>query len=128
MKMISLMTREEMLERLKNGEDPWKIIFDKWRRIKKLCIIHEENNVTIQLPTHTFGDSCVLCEVHTVESDSTSHINCFGHENGVLPCPLVQIDERCDANNVWGKFVSNPSAGAAHDMIKTLVRARNYRQ
>lgn len=122
--MISLMSRDEMLERLKNGEDPWKIVFDKWKRIKKLCKLHENNNIIIELPIHAFGASCVLCEVHTIESNSISHVHCHGYEKGILPCPLVQIDERCDPNNAWGKFANSPSAKTAHEMIKTLVRAR----
>lgn len=122
--MVPLMTREEMLERLKNGEDPWKIIFDKWKRIKKLCKICEDNNLRLELPVHTFGESCVLCEVHTIELGSISHVNCFGYEKGILPCPLVQIDQRCDSNNVWGQFANKPSTKAAHEMIKTLVKAR----
>lgn len=116
--MIELMTREEMLERLKSGEDPWKIVFNKWNRIKKRCKLFGSDD----LPTHIFGASCVLCEIHTVESRSA--INCFGYEEGLLPCPLVQIGERCSHDNAWGEFARNPSVETSQLMINTLVRAK----
>lgn len=116
--MIELMTREEMLERLKNGEDPWKIIFNKWNRIKKRCKLDGPHD----LPIDIFGASCVLCEIHTVESSST--ISCYGNEHGLLPCPLVQIGERCSDGNTWGEFARCPSVETSQLMINTLIRAK----
>lgn len=107
-----------MLERLKNGEDPWKIVFNKWARIKKRCRLFGPED----LPVTIFGASCVLCEVHTIESNAA--IYCYGYEHGLLPCPLVQIGERCSDRNAWGEFARNPSVETSQLMIKTLVRAK----
>ena len=118
--MVSLMTRNEMLERLNSGEDPWDIVFDKWKRIKRRCLIYGN----VDIPMSIFGESCVLCEVRAIES--SSGIYCYGYEHGTLPCPLVQIGERCGSNegNAWGEFTKNPSFETSQGMINILRRAR----
>lgn len=121
--MVDLMTRDEMLERLKNGEDPWEIVFDKWNRIKRKYIIYGK----VELPISIFGETCVLCEVHTIESNAA--IYCYGYEHGTLPCPLVQIGERCGNNegNAWAEFAKNPSIETTRGMINILRRAKKER-
>lgn len=109
-----------MLERLEKGEDPWRIIFNKWGRIKKRCKLYGGTD----LPISIFGDSCVLCELRSL--DSRPAICCFGYEEGTLPCPLVQIGERCSGNegSVWGEFSRNPSVETTQKMIQLLRRAK----
>ena len=118
--MVNLMTRDEMLERLNSGEDPWDIVFDKWKRIKRRCLIYG----SADLPIYIFGASCVICEIHTVESRSA--IFCHGYEHGTLPCPLVQIGEKCGSNdgNAWGDFTKNPSFETSQGMINIFRRAK----
>lgn len=116
---ISFMTREEMLHRLRRGEDPWSIVFDKWNRIKKMCELYDISR--FDLTEVAYGSTCVLCEIRTIESSAT--VDCFGHRNGLLPCPLVQIGERC-GQNAWTEFTNNPSVETTQLMIDTLKRAR----
>lgn len=113
------MTREEMLKRVEKGEDVWDIVFDKWKRLKMFIENHDVSE--INLLEVAYGATCALCEVHTIESSSA--IECFGYKHGMLPCPLVQIDERC-GKNAWSKFVENPSTDNIQLMINTLKRAR----
>lgn len=115
---LSFMTRDEMLQRLSQGEDPWRIVFDKWNRIRKMCELYDISQ--FNLTEFAYGSTCVLCEIHTVESGAA--IDCFGHRNGLLPCPLVQIGERC-GQNAWTEFVNNPSIETTQLMIDTLKRA-----
>jgi hypothetical protein len=117
--MVNLMTRDEMLERLNKGEDPWEIVFDKWNRIKRIYLVYGK----IDLPISIFGETCVLCEVH---STSNAAIYCHGYEHGTLPCPLVQIGERCGSKegNAWGEFAKNPSIETTRTMIGILRRAK----
>lgn len=111
----TFMTREEMLQRLNKGEDPWDVVFDKWNRIKKICELYDISQFDIT--DVAYGSTCALCEIHTVESCAA--IDCFGHRNGLLPCPLVQIEERC-GQNAWTEFTKNPSVETVQLMIDTL--------
>ena len=120
---VSFLTREEMLQRLREGEDPWNIVFDKWNRIKKICKLYDISQ--LNLTEVAYGSTCVLCEIHTVESSAA--IDCFGYRNGLLPCPLVQIEERC-GQNAWTEFTNNPSVGTTQLMIDTLKRAMQGRK
>jgi len=120
---LSFMTRDEMLQRLNQGEDPWNIVFDKWNRIRKMCELYDISQ--FNLTEFAYGSTCVLCEIRTVESSAA--IDCFGHRNGLLPCPLVQIGERC-GKNAWTEFVSNPSVETTQLMIDTLKRAEQGSQ
>lgn len=116
---VSFLTREEMLQRLSKGEDPWCIVFDKWNRIKRICELYDISQ--FNLIDVAYGSTCALCEIHTIESGAA--IDCFGHRNGLLPCPLVQIEERC-GHNAWTEFTNNPSVETTQLMIDTLKRAR----
>lgn len=113
------MSRDEMLERLHRGEDPWEIVFDKWERLKILC--KTQNVEKLDLIEYAYGSTCALCEIHSIEDRSS--ICCFGDQYGLLPCPLVQIGQRC-GGNAWNIFSDNPSEHSAQLMIDTLKRAR----
>lgn len=132
--MKDFLTKEEMKERLSNGEDPFDLTTEKWIRIRDICKF--EGLTQAEVWKNCFASTCALCYVHRPYPGGP--IFCSGsRKHGILPCPLLQIGECCTNKvrkiirnqehwvpSAWTTFTIWPIKATAETMIATLQRAR----
>jgi len=106
------MNREEMLKRLRAGEDPLDLSIEKWKDIvNHLKSIHRASDFDDNLEAQ--GDNCALCEVH----------------EGCQSCPVYERTGRGDCggtpywefNVAWRRCDLKAMWTAAERELKFLI-------
>lgn len=104
-----IMTREEMLKKLDDGEDPLDISIEKWERLIKWMKL----NPNEYLDNSWFhAGTCALCEVYQVR------------KYGCSKCVIGVTDCCLNENSTWEQFDDDQTVENAQEMFDVLKSAK----
>ena len=116
--LVKLMDREDMLERLKETNDPVGVTLEKWTL---LMLWHRENGDIDPGIEHYIAATCALCASNTIrdiENDNYGHMNCD-------ECIISTYNQRCGMDtSVWRKYSDKPSLKNARAMVELIEKIK----
>ena len=111
---VKLMSRDDMLQRLKETNNPKLVSLEKW---ELLVLWHEENGDTEPYSTFIGGSSCAFCHVHYKHGLLCTN-TCEG-------CPIDSQNAGCGWGSVWIKYYIVPSLENAKAMVKMIKELKD---
>lgn len=114
--LVKLITRDEMLKKLKDGIDPLDIVIEKWT----LMVLWHKEHGEGYIPNKECYDSttCALCETHLDMKESYHVIRCS-------QCVVDKYAPQCGRyKSIWSRYNALPSLRNARCMVELFERIK----
>lgn len=111
---VKLMSHNDMLQRLKETNNPKLVSLEKW---ELLVLWHEENGDTEPGNMFIGGSSCAFCHIHYNKSSICT--------NACEECPIDNQNVGCSWGSVWIEYYFVPSLENAKAMVKMIKELKD---
>lgn len=111
-KLVVLMNRDTMLEKLEKGINPLDVTIEKWTL---MVLWHKERDGNDR-PDRSYyvSTTCPLCEVNTIYNESCDIIRCN-------KCLITKYGKPCGYNrSIWKMYNEHPSIVTARLMVELV--------